>query len=562
MSSYCSSPCCRPRSPVLNSLLTLLLVTALVQALPLHPASASTINKDFGFDACTAPSVSTMSTWIANSSYRSIGIYIGGINRGCDQPLLNADWVPTVVSQGWAVAPLYVGLQAPCAAQPLAKMSSTPSVADSQGATAADDAVAAAGPLRLTVQSPIYLDMEGYPATAGSSCANAVNAFITGWSRRLHERGYVAGVYGSSASTGANLAAVYNASGYVIPDDLWFANYNTGAVLTDPYIPASTWTNHQRMHQYTNSHDEQHGGVTLTIDNDINDGATYFGGSGPGVSSWGPSRLDVFVRGADNRLYHKYYDGSWHPWEGPPVIPQPPVAMMSDPAAVSWGSGRIDILVRGFDSAVYHLFYDNGWGAWESLGGVTTSGPGVSSWGNGRLDVFAKGTDSRLYHAFYNGSGWSGWESSPTIPQSPSTMNSDPAAVSWGLGRIDVFVRGTDSAMWHLYYDGSWGAWESLGGVFRSGPGASSWGVGRIDVFGRGTDLRLYHGWYDGSWHTYESSPSLPGPPSTMDSDPGAVSWAGGRIDVFLRGADAQIAHEYFDAAWGSWEILSGVLAA
>ena len=33
-----------------------------------------------------------MSAW-AGSPYRAIGVYIGGLNRGCSQPNLTASWV-------------------------------------------------------------------------------------------------------------------------------------------------------------------------------------------------------------------------------------------------------------------------------------------------------------------------------------------------------------------------------------------------------------------------------------------------------------------------------------
>jgi hypothetical protein len=37
-------------------------------------------------------------------------------------------------------------------------------------------------------------------------------------------------------------------------------------------------------------------------------------GSSPGCASWGANRIDVFVRGTDNELWHKYWDGSsWKP---------------------------------------------------------------------------------------------------------------------------------------------------------------------------------------------------------------------------------------------------------
>jgi len=36
-------------------------------------------------------------------------------------------------------------------------------------------------------------------------------------------------------------------------------------------------------------------------------------------------------------------------------------------------------------------------GRWENLGGILTSPPSVVSWGPNRLDVFGKGTDSALW---------------------------------------------------------------------------------------------------------------------------------------------------------------------
>jgi hypothetical protein len=45
-----------------------------------------------------------------------------------------------------------------------------------------------------------------------------------------------------------------------------------------------------------------------------------------------------------------------------------------------------------------------------------------------------------------------------------------------------------------------WHDWESLGGVLSSGPGVSSWAAGRLDVFVRGTDNALWHKWFDGNW--------------------------------------------------------------
>jgi C1A family cysteine protease len=131
------------------------------------------------------------------------------------------------------------------------------------------------------------------------------------------------------------------------------------------------------------------------------------------------------------------------------------------------------------------------WYGWENLGGVLSSKPAVSSWAANRLDCFVRGTDNAMWHKWWDGSGWRGWESLGGV------ITSGPAAASWGANRIDCFVRGTDNAMWHKWWDGgAWRGWESLGGVLTSDPAAVSWGPNRIDCFVRGTDNAMWHKWW------------------------------------------------------------------
>ena len=99
-------------------------------------------------------------------------------------------------------------------------------------------------------------------------------------------------------------------------------------------------------------------------------------------------------------------------------------------------------------AAVRAIYPDagQGWSGWESLGGVCRHGVTVSSWAANRLDCFVVGTDSAMWHRWWDGSAWRGWESLGGI------CTSAPAAVSWGPNRIDAFVIGTDSAMWHKWW--------------------------------------------------------------------------------------------------------------
>jgi hypothetical protein len=51
--------------------------------------------------------------------------------------------------------------------------------------------------------------------------------------------------------------------------------------------------------------------------------------------------------------------------------------------------------------------------------------------------------------------------------------------------------------MLHRSWDGlNWSGEEDLGGLLSSGVGASSWGEGRLDCFVEGTESALWHKWY------------------------------------------------------------------
>ena len=85
----------------LGLLVVVLATAALLSAcLPAQaPPPPPTVTK--GFDACAAPSLTTLSKWKSSSPYTVVGIYIGGANRGCAQPNLSPTWITSAASQGW-----------------------------------------------------------------------------------------------------------------------------------------------------------------------------------------------------------------------------------------------------------------------------------------------------------------------------------------------------------------------------------------------------------------------------------------------------------------------------
>ncbi len=226
-----------------------------------------------GFDACSTPSVTTMSDWGA-SPYRAVGIYVGGANMACSQTNLTPAWVQQESAAGWTLLPVYVGLQAPnngcgCAAI-------TPSQASAQGTAAAQDAINQAEAVGISPGNPIYDDMEAYNRTATNT--TAVLAFLSAWTTELHAEGYVSGVYSSANSGVTDLVNQYG-TGYVEPDELWIADWNNQETTSDPYVPASDWANHQRLHQYRGGHNETYDGATINIDGDYVDAGGAAGGA-------------------------------------------------------------------------------------------------------------------------------------------------------------------------------------------------------------------------------------------------------------------------------------------
>jgi hypothetical protein len=117
--------------------------------------------------------------------------------------------------------------------------------------------------------------------TSNSSCSQAVLAFLGGWTQGLHAAGYLSGVYSSAATGISDLVGQYGTT-YPSPDAIWIAHWNTHPVLTDTYVPAADWANHQRVRQYGGSHEETWGGDTIDIDSDISDGPAA--GSAAGAS--------------------------------------------------------------------------------------------------------------------------------------------------------------------------------------------------------------------------------------------------------------------------------------
>lgn len=251
----------------------LTLTGLLAPVLPAQAAGDTSIFQGKGFDTCQAPDLDTMHAWREHSDYGAAGIYFGGRARACSSQVhLTPDWVRQTTLDGWRLLPIYVGSQSPCVSgsnkNPYRIDTADPGA---QGAGEAEDAVARAQALGLDERSALYLDMEAYDIR-DTACASATLAFVRAWDRGVRAAGYVSGFYSSADSGIRQMEEAREAGVTHLPEALWYARWGVGATLTDePSLSPSAWTPDRRIHQYTGSVAESHGGRRLTIDRDLLD---------------------------------------------------------------------------------------------------------------------------------------------------------------------------------------------------------------------------------------------------------------------------------------------------
>ena len=271
-----------------------------VSAATASVASSTTNYTGLAFDPCSAPSASVMSTWESDSPYGAIGIYIGGVNRGCSQPNLTASWVSTLAAEGWHFYLLYVGPQDPDVTGDCATDCTLMTSPSSDAESAAEDAASDAADLGFGAGTPIIYDMESFSSGGDSDAIT----FISEWTTELHALSYESGEY-SSASTGiADL--VNNLGSYTPPDVIDIADWNGVESTSDSYVPALDWGNHQRIHQYAGDLTATYGGDTIDIDADYMDIVSGAPATSPSITtlSSGVAEIAFQAAGSGNLWYY------------------------------------------------------------------------------------------------------------------------------------------------------------------------------------------------------------------------------------------------------------------
>ena len=172
----------------------------------------------------------------------------------------------------------------------------------------------------------------------------------------------------------------------------------------------------------------------------------------------------------------------------------------------------------------------------------------------GRLEVFARGTDKAVWHLWQTApnNGWSGWGSvGGWVDIIKSARNQD--------GRLELFVRGADKALWHLWQtapNNGWSGWASLGGWVDLIE-VSNNADGRLEVFARGSDGAVWHRWQTAPNNGWSGWASLGGWIDRLS----VAQNADGRIELFGRGSDGALWHKWQTApnnGWSGWASLGG----
>jgi hypothetical protein len=189
----------------------------------------------------------------------------------------------------------------------------------------------------------------------------------------------------------------------------------------------------------------------------------------------------------------------------------------------------------------------------------------VAADAGGRLNLFVRGNDGAVWHIWQTAvnNGWSGWLSrgSPKAAR----LDGSPIVAKNADGRLQVFVSSVDGSLWSLVQSApsssTWAAWVSIGKptgtTLTDSAVVTSNADGRLEVFAQAADDALWHVWQttpNGTWSSWASQ----GNPSSGGIQ-GALcvgSSLDGRLELFAIGLDGALWHIWqivVNGGWSTW---------
>ncbi|TDC25258.1 hypothetical protein [Kribbella albertanoniae] len=175
----------------------------------------------------------------------------------------------------------------------------------------------------------------------------------------------------------------------------------------------------------------------------------------------------------------------------------------------------------------------------------------------GRIDLFARGTDNALWQRYWDlGNPWTCWQ---TLR---GDLASAPAAASHDDQVVHLSALGPDGRIKDRAYVnnqmllGGWSMWGDLGTeTFASAPAAASWGTGHYEVFALDQNKHLKHNWYRFSEQRWSGWYGWPNDTMELQGAPAAAAYAKDRLHVFARGLDNRMYQRFLTApgVWSGW---------
>jgi hypothetical protein len=233
----------------------------------------------------------------------------------------------------------------------------------------------------------------------------------------------------------------------------------------------------------------------------------------------------------------------------PPPLPQGST-LRSGPAVARNTDGRLQAFYRGGDDALYTIAQQTaGSSTWTNpinLGGAIFADPVVAVGNSGLLEVVVVGGNEGLYYNKQTSPGSSTFTGFNALP-GVSALNTNIAMHQNADGRLQVFYRGTNNAVWTIVQStigsNTWNSQISLGGNTNDAPG-----VGRISgsliAFHRGVDNMLYYSMQDTpNVNTWSGPGGVVGP---IASAPAVGNFNGdAHLIVFAKGQNTDLAFVY-----------------
>jgi hypothetical protein len=246
---------------------------------------------------------------------------------------------------------------------------------------------------------------------------------------------------------------------------------------------------------------------------------------------------DAFTEGST--VWHNRQSAPSNGWSGLASLGSPPIS--STRALLTVGAsadGRLEVFVSEYFGALWHIWQlpAGGWSNWTSHGsppGIRLRGdkaPAIAADSEGRLELFAVGEDGALWHIWQTApsGGWSGWTTHGTPPATNFIESGGPAVAASADGRLELFIPGADSQLWHINQlspSGGWCQWYSHGappptpaapdlGLWGQTPAVALNSQGRLELFAIATDGSLCQIWQTApneGWSTWLTHGKPPG---------------------------------------------------